>query len=141
MTMYQQSILWEKRFLRGLAKKSQGAPVPGEAFGSYCGDDLTHGDAADYNFTITMRGRSLELMIDTYMAINGATREQFDSTAWNDGFFVMTVQPATRGAYVFLHRAARMMLSGLDVRLSPELYAPGIPGATRVKGGNGGHHA
>ena len=127
----------EIEFLRGLVDRNMaGEAMPGEAFGigARCDNyvDSPALRARDYCFTITQKGDVLELEVDSYTAIHGAKFESsgFDDEAWASGMiFIDSALPPGRMAYQHLHRAARMLLAGYDVRLND-----GTPEGTRVPG-------
>ena len=133
----QTTLQREIAFLHGLTDRNAAGQVfPGEAFGIgsrvllYVESEAMR--SKDYNFTISLKGDVLELEVDTYMAIHGTTLKQgeFDLNAWDAGKIIIdSALPPGRQAYDNLHRAARMLLAGYDVRL-----ADGTPGGVLVQG-------
>ena len=128
----------EIAFLHGLAdRNTDGQIIPGEAFGigARCDDNYVESTALrarDYCFTITQKGDVLELEVDSYTATRGWKFESgvFDGEAWAAGMiFIDSALPPGRLAYQHLHRAARMLLAGYDIRLND-----GTPEGTRVPG-------
>ena len=127
----------EITFLRGLVdRNAAGEAIPGEAFGMGFRADLLNQSycmkSKDHFFTIYQRSGFLELEVDTYMAClpDGFKAEEFDTDAWDAGkLFIDSALPPGRMAYQHLHRAARMLLAGYDVRLND-----GTPEGTRVSG-------
>lgn len=112
--------------LRKIACGHYSELLPGEAFGIGFVDRIT--PAKDYLFTITCDEHSVMLEVDTYTAINGDPTgpEYFDTGAWNAGKLHLEVEPPSRDGYRQLHRAARMLLQGTDVRFSNGLYVKGV---------------
>ena len=127
----------EIAFLRGLVDRNAvGEAMPGEAFGIGARGDLLNQSycmkSKDHFFTIYQRSGFLELEVDTYMAClpDGFKAEEFDTDAWDAGkLFIDSALPPGRMAYQHLHRAARMLLAGYDIRLND-----GTPEGTRVPG-------
>lgn len=123
-------VIRERLALRKIARSSFGRIVPGEAFG--CGtlcDGLARGpDVKDYLFTITADAHVLRLEVDAYTAKYGAkfAPDGFDVDAWELEKIVLTASPPSRAAYRLMHRAARMVLAGVSVRLPGCDLLPGI---------------
>lgn len=117
-------LIREIRTLRSWADhRSDGSTIPGEAFGMGCRVDFGFWlpaslKARDYDYTITCTPDGVELVIDTYTAINGPfTAETFDVDAWSDGYLTIMAKPASRSAYEMQHQIARLLLSGRAVTL------------------------
>lgn len=134
----QTNLQREITFLRGLVDRNMaGEAIPGEAFGIGARVDTPVWQSEsmkfkDFCFTIRQHSGVLELELDTYTAINGGYFKpgEFDDDAWDAcKIFIDSALPPCRDAYVHLHRAARMLLSGYDVRL-----ADGTPEGTLVLG-------
>lgn len=106
-----------------------GVAIPGEAFGTGVArwQESDCSKANDYLFTITHGGGAVLLEIDAYTARRGdeLTTDNFDVEAWESEAVVLTAAPPCRNAYRLLHRTARMLLAGFDVRL---------PGLALLKG-------
>ena len=127
----------EIEFLRGLVDHNMaGEAIPGEAFGIGARGDLLNQSycmkSKDHFFTIYQRSGFLELEVDTYTASlpDGLEAGVFDGEAWEAGkIFIDSALPPGRLAYQHLHRAARMLLAGYDIRLND-----GTPEGTRVPG-------
>ena len=125
-------IIKERRALRRIARHNHfGQVLPGEAFGIGSLRDFAvrARESKDYLFTITYDKHSVMLEIDTWTAINGNPSEHhlFDVDAWDAGKVYLEAEPPSRSAYRELHRAARMLLSGCDLRLSSGEYVKGVP--------------
>lgn len=104
---------------RWVQKRFDGTSIPGQAFGICMQTEcLTGNRAKEYDFTITESNDILTLEIDCYTAMHGLsfTPDSFDVDAWEDAKLFFYV-PSSRVAYVELHRMARALLNGRDVRL------------------------
>ena len=136
-TQTQANFQRESAFLLSLVDRNWiGEVIPGEAFGIGARVDMMNQSgcmkATDYCFTIKQQGEVLELEVDTYTALYGDQFQagDFDTDAWEAGrIFIDSALPPGRDAYTHLHRAARMLLSGYDVRL-----ADGTAEGTLIRG-------
>ncbi|PZP57055.1 MAG: hypothetical protein DI604_35090 [Delftia acidovorans] len=128
-------VICEKRFLRRLTdKRPDGSVIPGEAFGpACCRLDMWHWAAeslwgGDYVYCITVTDEGLQLAVDSYSAVVDFRHAEFDVDAQEAGWIVIEVFRRDRAHYQFLHRTARMLLAGIDVRLSSGEMVRGIRG-------------
>ena len=115
----------ETQVLRGwVDTRGDGSVIPGEAFGIGARVDTPVWQSAcmkskDYPFSITVMEEVLFLELDTYTAAGlpamGAT---FDVDAWDLGKLYLQANVISRDAFQELHRVARLLVSGANVRLN-----------------------
>lgn len=104
---------------RWVQKRPDDTSSPAQAFGICMQSEclVPWNLAKEYDFTITESNDILTLEIDCYTAMHGPsfTPDSFDVDAWEDAKLFFYV-PSSRAAYVELHRMARALLNGREVR-------------------------
>lgn len=124
-------VIAETLFLRRLTdKRPNGEVIPGEAFGLRGPRDLSPwtSDAFQYLYHIVATDEGLLLAVDSYSVVNGLAPAQFDVDAWEAGKIFIETFRRDRAHFQFLHRTARMLLAGIDVRLPSGEMVRGIRG-------------
>lgn len=129
-------VIGEKRFLRRLTdKRPDGSVIPGEAFG-LCGPEDLSAEGFQYLYSIVATDEGLLLQVDSYSVEHGIDPVQFDVDAWDAGKISIGTLRRDRVHFQFLHRTARMLLAGIDVRLPSGERVAGIrSGAVPHRGG------